>query len=270
MNATPSNQISRACLVTGGNRGIGRDISLSLAQAGYAVGVHFRSGKDQAEEVAERIREAGGVAEVFQADLAREVEIGRMMVAVKERFGGLYALINNAGWENVHHAIDMPSADFRQALDVNLTGPFLCSQAAARMMEHTGGVLVNNLSIHDTVPRKGLAHYCASKAGMLMLTRCLALEWAEYGIRVVGVSPGAIETDMNRGEIERMGRHTFEEAIPAGRIGDTSDVAGLVAFLVSDAASYITGTTIYTDGGYMQTTVPYDPRPPREPENPTP
>ncbi|MEX2606504.1 MAG: SDR family oxidoreductase [Kiritimatiellia bacterium] len=243
----------RSCLVTGGSRGIGRAICLELARSGCRVGVHFHTDAASAEAVLAEIIAEGGAGFTVQADLASQENIDVMMTKVRSEFGGLDVLVNNAGWENVHHAIDLPLSDFRHALDVNLVGPFLCSQGAARMMEASGGVIVNNLSIHDTVPRKGLAHYCSSKAAMLMLTRCLALEWAEYGIRVVGVSPGAIETDMNRKEIESFGREHFESAIPAGRIGNVEEVAKLVSFLASDAAGYITGTTVYTDGGYMQT-----------------
>jgi NAD(P)-dependent dehydrogenase (short-subunit alcohol dehydrogenase family) len=131
------------------------------------------------------------------------------------------------------------------------------------MIPAGGGVIINISSIHDSVPRKGLAQYCAAKAGLKMLGHCTALEWAEYGIRVVNVSPGAIETDMNREAIDTFGRDRFENWIPAGRLGVTGDVADLVRFLCSNAGSYITATDIYVDGGYMRNLVRYDDRPGR-------
>lgn len=216
-----------------------------------------------AENVAEEVRHLGKKAMAVQASVANAPSVEAMFEQLREEQVELKVLVNNAGWENINHAIDMPLADMQKAIDVNLVGPLVCSQHAARMMEATGGSIINNLSIHDTVPRKGLAHYCSAKAGLLMLTKCLALEWAEYGIRVNAVSPGAIETDMNRAEIESFGRDKFNEAIPLGRVGNEDDIARIVVFLAGDDAAYVTGSTLYADGGYRLTTVPYDPRPPR-------
>jgi glucose 1-dehydrogenase/3-dehydrosphinganine reductase len=123
-----------------------------------------------------------------------------------------------------------------------------------------GGVILNNSSIHESIPRLGLTHYCVSKAGLAMLTKSLALEWAEFGIRVVAISPGAIETEMNREEITAFGREKFEDWIPLSRLGTPMDVAAASLFLVSDQASYITGVTLTMDGGYGLITIPYDPR----------
>jgi len=255
---------SQPCaLVTGGSRGIGRAIALALAETGYAVAVNYYKGEAQAEEVVGAINAKGGEAFAVQADVAAEADVVHLFAAVKERWGRLDVLVNNAGWENAHHAIDMPSTDWDRAIGINLTGTFLCAQQAARLMEAGGGSIINNLSIHDEVPRKGFAHYCSAKAGGLMLTKCLALEWAEYGIRVNAVSPGAIETDINREEIEAFGREKFNAAIPLGRVGEVSDITSLVLFLAGGQSRYVTGTTLYADGGYRLTTVPYDPRPPR-------
>ncbi|MCK5777119.1 MAG: SDR family oxidoreductase, partial [Bacteroidales bacterium] len=127
-----------------------------------------------------------------------------------------------------------------------------------------GGVIINISSIHDTVPRKGLIHYCSAKAGLKMFSKCLSLELAESNIRVVSVAPGAIETEMNRAEIAAFGVDKFKKWIPQGRIGNVSDVAKSVAFLASDLASYINGTDLYIDGAYMNHTIQYDPRPPRK------
>lgn len=151
-------------------------------------------------------------------------------------------------------------------MDVNLRAPFLCAQMAFPLMRAAGGgVILNNSSIHDETPRKGIAHYCSAKAGLRMLTKCLALEWAEYSIRVNTVSPGAIETDMNRHVIRDETRFQFGEWIPAGRAGTVEEVAALFAFLASPEASYITGSTICIDGGYHLSTIRYDDRPGRMP-----
>jgi NAD(P)-dependent dehydrogenase (short-subunit alcohol dehydrogenase family) len=160
--------------------------------------------------------------------------------------------------------LDLEEREWDKIMGTNLKGAFLCSQQAGRRMQRSGGgVIVNISSIHDTVPRKGLTHYCTSKAGLQMLTKCLALELAEDHIRVVSVSPGAIETEMNREEIAAFGVDKFNRWIPQGRIGCVADVAPAVAFLCSDLASYITGTDIYIDGGYSLATIQYDPRPGR-------
>ena len=132
-------------------------------------------------------------------------------------------------------------------------------------MENNGsGVIINISSIHDVVPRKGLIHYCSAKAGLKMFSKCLSLELADKNIRVVSISPGAIETNMNKAEIKRFGKDKFENWIPQGRIGEVSDVANTVVFMASDLANYINGTDIYIDGAYMNNTIQYDPRPERK------
>ena len=135
-----------------------------------------------------------------------------------------------------------------------------------RMEVSGGGVIVNISSIHDVVPRKGLAHYCAAKAGLKMLSKCLSLELAENNVRVVSIAPGAITTEMNKEEIEKFGKEKFENWIPQGRIGNVGDVAHTVAFMASELGDYINGSDIYIDGAYMNNTIQYDPRPPRKKE----
>ena len=132
------------------------------------------------------------------------------------------------------------------------------------MENQEGGVIINISSIHDTVPRKGLIHYCSAKAALKMFSKCLSLELADKNIRVVSIAPGAIETDMNREEIAKFGKDKFEKWIPQGRIGNVGDVAHTVAFMASDLGAYINGADIYIDGAYMNHTIQYDPRPPRK------
>lgn len=253
----------RRALVTGGGRGIGAEICRVLAGAGALVAVNHHADAAAAEAIVEEVERGGrgGRAIAIQADVADETAVARMVAEVAERFGGLDILVNNAGVESTVAAIDLSAAEWDRVLGVNLRGAFLCSREAARQMREQGrGVIINNSSIHDTIPRLGLVHYCVSKAGLTMLTRALGLEFAELGIRVVGVAPGAIETEMNAAEIDAFGRHRFEGWIPAGRLGSPRDVANLICFLASDLAAYLTGVTIPVDGGYGINLVGYDPR----------
>ena len=254
----------RKALVTGGGRGIGAAISEALARDGADVAIVGRAVTEPLQAHAARLAQAHGVTCVaLGADLLVAGAAGRLLTDYDKAFGRLDILVNNAGYETTGAAEDLPESELRGVLEVNLVAPFLLAQQAARRMKPGGGVIINLSSIHGQMPRKGLAHYAASKAGLHMLTRSLALEWAEYGIRVITVSPGAIETDMNREAIAHFGREHFEEWIPAGRIGNVTDVAEAVVFLCSGRAGYITGTELVIDGGYLQNLVRYDDRPGR-------
>ena len=260
----PHDLVGRTALVTGSGQGIGAAIAEALAARGCAIALHDRVASDELAARARTLAELHAVEVVALAgDLAQGRTAPELFRAFDARFPGIDILVNNAGYETNAAAEDMAEADWRGVLEVNLTAPFRLAQQAARRMRGKGGVIVNVSSMHDRIPRKGLAHYAAAKAGLAMLTRSLALEWAEYGIRVVGVAPGAIETEMNRAAIEGFGRERFEAWIPAGRLGRTADVAAAVAFLCSDAASYVTGTELTIDGGYGLNLVRYDDRPGR-------
>ena len=250
----------RCALVTGANRGIGAAIARRFARDGARVAINYFEDEESARQL---VNELGcDVACAISADIRQEAEIERMFHEAVHFLGALDILVNNAGCESTRSAIDLTLLEWNRIFTTNLTAPFLCSQQAARIMraQGTGGVILNNSSIHSSIPRLGLAHYCASKAGLAMLTRSLALEWAEFGIRVVAVAPGAIETELNRIEIDAFGRDKFEEWIPLRRLGGVGDVANAFAFLASDEASYITGTTLSVDGAYSLTTIRYDPR----------
>ena len=254
----------RTALVTGSSRGIGRGIAETLARDGCAVALHDREVTSALTALADEIGRRHGVRCVaIGGNLAVAGQAETMFQQLDTTFPACDILVNNAGYESNFAAEQMPEAEWRGVLEVNLTAPFLLGQQAARRMKGRGGVIVNVSSIHDDVPRKGLANYAAAKAGLRMLGRTLALEWAEYGIRVVTVSPGAIETDMNREAIEALGRERFNDWIPAGRVGKVADVAEVVAFLCSDKASYVTGTELVIDGGYVRNLVRYDDRPSR-------
>ena len=258
----------KKALVTGGSQGIGAEICRHLAACGADVFINYNRSEGKAEILVEEVRKAHDVnAACGKANVADANEVKAMFLQMDKEIGGIDILVNNAGFETVNHVLDMEEEEWDSVLNVNLKGPFLCSKEAARRMEnHGGGVIINISSIHDAVPRKGLIHYCSAKAGLKMFSKCLSLELADKNIRVVSIAPGAIETNMNREEIARFGKDKFERWIPQGRIGEVSDVANTVAFVASDLADYINGTDIYIDGAYMNHTIQYDPRPPRKGE----
>lgn len=249
-------------LITGSSRGIGAGIAHAMAACGANLMINHFKDLENAEVLADTIREMYRVSvHVSEADISNQQEVQRMFSYADETLGCIGILVNNAGCETVEHALDLKLEDWDRIFNVNLRGAFICAQEAGKRMKvKNNGVIINISSIHDKVPRKGLVHYCSAKAGMNMMTKCLALELAEYHIRVVAVSPGAIETEINREEINAFGREKFNQWIPLGRIGNIDDVAWTCAFIASDKAAYFTGTEIYIDGGYKEITIPYDPR----------
>jgi glucose 1-dehydrogenase/3-dehydrosphinganine reductase len=253
---------NKLVLITGGSRGIGAGIARAMAACGARLLInHLRDG-DNARALAEELRHKHQAdVIVHEADISRREDVLDLFRLVDEGPGGIDVLINNAGCETIGHAVDLDLEEWDAVFNVNLRGAFLCAQEAGkRMIAQDSGVIINISSIHDKVPRKGLIHYCSAKAGLNMMTKCLALELAPHHIRVVAVSPGAIETEMNRAEIEAFGREKFNGWIPLGRIGTVEDVAWTCAFLASEKGAYYTGTEIYIDGGYKESTIPYDPR----------
>jgi len=256
----------KRAFVTGGSQGIGSAICRELASCGANIIINYFSNKLKAEKLANQLQTEFGVTTwVVGADVSKSDQVKYMFNYLDETMGGIDILVNNAGSESCHHVLEIEENEWDRIIDINLKGPFLCAQEAARRMETTGGgVIINISSIHDTVPRKGLTHYATAKGGLKMLTKCLALELAESNIRVISVSPGAIETEMNRAEIAEFGVEKFEGWIPAGRVGQVTDVSPMIAFLCSDMATYITGTDVCIDGAYLLSTVQYDPRPKRE------
>ena len=259
----------KKALVTGGSQGIGAGICRKLAACGADVVINYYRSKEKAELLASEIKAEFGVnAWTCYANVASSSDITDMFAFMDSKCGGIDILVNNAGVETVTHVLDMTEEEWDMIMDLNLKGPWLCAQHAGRRMEKSGGgVIINISSIHDVVPRKGLVHYCASKAGLKMMTKCLSLELVDKNIRVVSVAPGAIYTEMNRKEIQKFGADKFEKWIPSGNIGEVEDIANAVAFLASSLSSYIHGADLYIDGGYMNNTIQYDPRPPRKNSN---
>lgn len=242
----------RRALVTGANSGIGRTIALRLAREGSAVVVNYKSKPEVADAVVKEIEAIGAKGIAIEADISNEQQVDAMFEKAVSELGGLDILVNNAGMETQHAFVEMPLAAWQQVIAVNLTGAFMCAQRAARAMirSKTGGAIVNISSVHQIIPWGGFSHYCVTKAGLDMMTKTAALELANQNIRVNTVAPGAIKTPINQnvwGDPE--GLRDLLRKIPTGRMGETEEIAKVVAFLCSEEASYVTGATLYVDGG---------------------
>jgi|SRR5579871_438014 len=249
----------RVALVTGSSSGIGASIALELGRQGADVCVNYHSEKDQAEAIAQQIQSIGRRTVVVGGNVAAAADVQAMVDTTVQRLGGLDILVNNAGIEHEVSLLEMTEQQWDLVLGVNLKGVFLCSQAAARQMvkQGRGGRIINISSVHEDLPFPGYSSYVAAKGGVRMLTRNMGLELAPHGINVVGVGPGAIATPINKGTLDDPERKAaLEHQIPLGRIGTGEDVARVVAFLASDAASYVTCTTYFVDGGLMHQALP--------------
>jgi glucose 1-dehydrogenase len=242
----------RKALVTGADSGIGQGVAFELAAHGAAVAVNYVADSGVAEGMVDQIERAGGRAIAVQMDVSSEDDVVRAIAETRKAFGGLDLLVNNAGIEKRFQLVDMPLEWWRRVIDVNLTGVFLCAREAARVMlaDGAGGAIVNVTSVHEVIPWEGFSHYCASKGGEKLFTQSIARELAPHGIRVVSVAPGAIRTPINADVLADPKRKAAVEAeIPYGRWGEVADVARAVAWVASEQADYIVGSTIFVDGG---------------------
>jgi glucose 1-dehydrogenase len=243
---------AKNALVTGSSKGIGRAIATRLGRDGANVIVNYNSDPKGAEEVVEEIRAFGVHAEALQANLGSVASVQGLLTASVQALGSLDILVNNAGIETHAPFWDVSEADFDRVLSVNLKGVFFATQAMVRHLQATGrtGRVINISSVHEEIPFPNFAAYCASKGGLKMLTRNLAVELGPLGITVNSIAPGAIETPINTALLnDEVKLRSLLGQIPLGRLGKPEDVAALAAFLASDEAAYVTGSTYFVDGG---------------------
>ena len=246
-------------LVTGGSSGIGRAVALALGGAGADVVVNYRSGADEAQEVVSAIRDKGSNAIALQADVSKEDQVQAMFARMFEAFGTIDILVANAGLQRDAPFEQMTLQDWNTVLNVNLTGQFLCAREAVKEFKRRGvrkevscaaGKIICMSSVHDVIPWAGHVNYAASKGGVMLMMKSIAQEVAPYRIRVNGISPGAIRTPINRQAWETPEAYALLlKLIPYKRIGEPEDIARAAVWLASDEADYLTGTTLYVDGG---------------------
>lgn len=244
----------KVAIVTGGSGGIGEAICLRLAKEGAKIVVNYRSHPDKAQDTKEKIEQVGSQAHIVRADLGKVEQIDNLVKESIDRFGKVDILVNSAGLEKRADFWDVTEADYDLVMNVNLKGVFFATQAIVKHFRETNnkGRIINISSVHEELPFPHFTSYCASKGGVKMITRNLAVELGPMGITINNVAPGAIATEINHDLLnnpEQLKKVT--QNIPLGRMGEPEDVSGIVAFLASDEAKYITGSTFYVDGGLL-------------------
>lgn len=248
----------KVAIVTGGDSGIGHAICLGLAQAGAAVTINYHRNQAAAEETLRQIQQAGGKAQMVQGDVSRVEDIQNLVDKTVQTFGRLDAMVNNAGMETRTSLLDTTEHQFDLVIGVDLKSAFFGAQCAARQMikQGGGGHIINISSVHEDWPMPNNIAYCCAKGGVRMLARTAAVELGRYGITIVNVGPGAVNTPIDAATLanpEQKAR--LDAAIPLGRVGEPAEIAHLVVWLASDEASYATATTYFVDGGIMQGSV---------------
>ncbi|MGV9344739.1 SDR family oxidoreductase [Streptomyces spiralis] len=255
MSASTSTQaVAKVAVITGSDSGIGRATAVRLAEAGLDIGITWHIDEKGAEETAQEVRGKGRRAAVTRMDLTRLPAAADALDELAAELGGrIDVLVNNAGTGTATPFLDLRLDDVRRVLDVDLVGPLLCGQKAARRMiaQGDGGRIVNVTSVHEHQPRVGAAPYCAAKGGLGLLTQVMALELAEHGITVNAVAPGEIATPMT-GQEDTDVRTERRPGVPLGRPGDAREVAAVIAFLAGPDASYVTGASWSVDGGMLR------------------
>ena len=253
----PVNLSQQIALVTGASSGLGLGIAHELARAGAAVGINYNSHAEPAEKAAADIVAAGGRARAIKADVSKEADVIALVGAVVEEWGALDIMVANSGVQQDSPVGEMTLDQWNTVIALNLTGEFLCAREAIRRFRIQGrrgvskaaGKILCMSSVHELIPWAGHVNYAAAKGGVGMMMRTLAQEVAGEGIRVNGIAPGAIRTNINREQTEGEAAERLLTLIPYHRIGEVDDVGRAAAWLVSDEADYVVGTTLFVDGG---------------------
>ena len=244
----------RRALVTGASSGLGRAIALNFAAAGARVGVHYLKDRSAAEAVVAQIQQAGGEAAAFGGDVSQPAQVEKLFADVDAAFGGLDILVNNAGMDGVRElCADSDPEHWQRVIAVDLQGPYDCTrQALKRMLPQQRGVILQITSVHEFIPWAGYSAYTSAKAALSMFTKTVAQEVATQGVRVLAIAPGAIRTPINAavwGNPDSL--RDLDQKIAMCRLGEPDEIGRVAAFLASDLASYITGTTLAVDGGML-------------------
>jgi glucose 1-dehydrogenase len=245
----------KVAIVTGGNSGIGLAIVLELARQGANIVIDYVAHPDATEDLEKRVHALGDRVIGVDADVSRVAELQKLIAAAVREFGRVDIMVNNAGVETRTSILDTTEEQYEKVLSINLKSAFFGTQLAAQQMIKQGGVgrIINITSVHEDWPMPGNTPYCLSKGGMRMLTRTAGVELAPHNILVVGVGPGAVATPINLSTMNNPALlKKLDNAIPLGRMARPEEIANVVAFLAGEGASYITATTIFTDGGIMQ------------------
>jgi glucose 1-dehydrogenase len=248
----------KVAIVTGGNSGIGRSIALGLARAGANLVIDYVVHPEATEALEREIVALGDAAIGVAADVSRIDELQNLMAAAVAKFGRVDVMVNNAGVETRTSVLDTTEAQYDRVLSINLKSAFFGTQIAAKQMikQGGGGRIINITSVHEDWPMPGNTAYCLAKGGMRMLTRTAGVELAPHGILVVGVGPGAVATPINLSTMNDPALMAkLNSAIPLGRMAQPEEIANVVVFLSGEGASYLTATTIFADGGIMQSSV---------------
>jgi 3-oxoacyl-[acyl-carrier protein] reductase len=242
-------EAGRVAIVTGGGRGIGREIAQRLGTEGADVAISYRSNDEAAEEAAEAVRETGVRCELFKGDVASSEDVEALYKGVNEAFGRVDILVNNAGVTRDNLMMRMKEDEFDEVLRTNLKGTYLCTRAALRpMVRARWGRIVNVSSVVGLVGNAGQANYAASKAGIIGFTKSVAREVAQRGITANVVAPGYVETELTGGLPDKV-KDQIRAQVPTGRFGEPGEIAEVVAFLAGEGAGYVTGQTVAVDGG---------------------
>ncbi len=245
----------KVAIVTGGNTGIGKAIVLALAAQNAEIVIDFIFDPDATEALEAEIVGLGSKAIGVEADVSKVADLQRLVDTTVKEFGRLDIMVNNAGVETRTSVLDTTEEQYEKVLEINLKSAFFGTQIAAKQMiaQGGGGRIINITSVHEDWPMPGNTAYCLSKGGMRMLTRTAGVELGPHGISVVGVGPGAVETPINTATMaDPKLMKVLDAAIPLGRMAKPEEIGNVVAFLASDAASYLTATTVFADGGIMQ------------------